>query len=112
MSEEMREHILADNTKITHSHSHGHIHLHKETKQVQQRLNNIIGHLHGISNMVQEGRDCSDVLVQLSAVSASIKSLKGVILKDHVEHCIVDAVKHGDEVTVKKLKDAIEKMLD
>ena len=81
-------HIMPDGSSVTHSHGH------TQTKEVKKRLNNIIGHLEGISNMVEEGRDCSDVLVQLSAVSSSIRKLKSAMLKDHISHGIVDTVEN------------------
>ncbi len=91
------EHILADGTVITHSHTH------TQTKAVLNRMARIIGHMKSVKQMVEDGRDCSEVLIQLSAVDAAIKSVSRVILRDHVEHCIVDAVKSGDDSTVEKL---------
>lgn len=108
-----------DNTSASHSHhthlpaptqSHSHSHVH--TKDVLKRINNIIGHLQGISGMVVEQRDCSEVLIQLSAVNASVKKLKTIILRDHVEHCIVDAVRNGEQETLDKLNAALEKMME
>ena len=104
--QEFHEHILKDGSVVRHTHSH------TQTAQVKNRLKNIIGHLEGVFNMVEEGRDCSEILVQLSAVSSSVRKLKSIILKDHVEHCIVDAVQNGDEQTIKKLKDAMDKMME
>ena len=106
----MHEHRLEDGTVISHTHEHAHSHAH--TKQVLRRLSYAIGHMHGISNMVEEGRDCSEVLVQLSVVDASLKKLKVIILKDHIEHCITDAVRQGDQEALRKLNDAFDKMLD
>lgn len=91
---------------------HEHSHSHTQTKQVLRRIHNIIGHMHGISDMIEDERDCSEVLVQLSAVSASIRKLKTIILKDHVEHCIVDAVQHGDRKTLDRLAEALDKLTE
>ena len=88
MQEKTHKHTLKDGTVISHDHGHAHT----QTKQVLKRIHNIIGHMQGISDMVESGRDCSEVLMQLSAVKASLRKLKVIILKDHVEHCIVDAV--------------------
>ena len=99
-------------TQNQHAHSHTHTHNHVHTKDVLKRINNIIGHLQGISGMVVEQRDCSDVLVQLSAVNASVKKLKTIILQDHVQHCIVDAVRNGEQETLDKLNAALEKMME
>lgn len=99
-------HILSNGKKVTHSHSH------TQTAEVKKRLNTIIGHLEGIKNMIEEERDCSDVLVQLSAVSSSIKKLKSVILKDHIAHCVVDAVEEGDKETLDKLNQALDRFME
>ena len=61
--------------------------------------------------MVEDGRDCSEVLIQLSAVRSEITNLSKVILKDHIDHCIIDAVKENDEAAIEQLKGAIEKLL-
>ena len=61
--------------------------------------------------MVEEGRDCSEVLVQLSAVRAEIANVSKVILKDHLDHCIVDAVKGDDMLAVQRLSETIDKLL-
>ena len=106
----VHEHVLEDGTVITHSH--GHTHSHTQTKHVLKRINNIIGHLQGISSMVVEERDCSDVLIQLSAVSSSVRKLKVMILQDHIEHCIVDAVQQNDQQSIRKLNEAIDKLVE
>ena len=79
-----------------HAHAHGHAHTHANTKAVLNRLSRAIGHLESIRRMVEEGRDCSEVLIQLSAVKSAINNTGKVILKDHIEHCLVDAVECGD----------------
>lgn len=90
-----------------HLHDHAHHHTHTQTKVVMNRLARITGHLEAIKRMIEEGRDCSDVLVQLSAVDSAIVSVSKVILKDHIDHCIVDAIRENDLQAVENLKKAI-----
>ena len=92
-------------------HAHGHTHSHTQTKAVLNRMSRLIGHLESIKKMVEEGRDCSEVLVQLSAVNAALKGVGKVILKDHIEHCIVDAVRDNDKETLEKLNKAIDQWI-
>lgn len=99
------EHILEDGTVIKHSHTH------TKTKAVLNRMSRIIGHMKSVKRMVEDGRDCSEVLIQLSAVDAAIKSVSRVILTDHMEHCIVDAIKTGDSESIENLNKAIERFL-
>ncbi len=96
MSDELHAHTHGN---IKHSHPHTHSHAH--TKEVTNRLARAIGHLQKVKNMVEAGEDCSDVLIQLAAVKSAINNTGKVILKDHIEHCIVHAVEDGDEEMIK-----------
>ena len=95
----------------THGPDHGHIHSHAHTKAVLNRLSRAIGHLESIRRMVEDGRDCTEVLIQLSAVKAAINNTGKVILKDHMEHCIVEAVEEGDQKAIEDLMLAIERFV-
>ena len=106
---EVHSHTLEDGTVVTHSHSHTHTHTH--TKAVLNRLSRAIGHLESIRPMVEDGRDCSEVLIQLSAVKAAINNTGKVILQDHIEHCIVDAVESGDHEALEELSKAIDRFM-
>lgn len=93
------------------SHTHNHNHDHAHTKEVSNRLARAIGHLQKVKQMVDSGEDCSDVLVQLAAVKSALNNTGKVILKDHLEHCIVHAVEEGDEQMLEELNNAIDKFL-
>lgn len=84
---------------------------HEHTKAVLNRLSRAVGHLNAIKKMVESGRDCSDVLIQLSAVRAEIVNTSKVVLKDHLAHCIVRAVKEDDEQAIRQLQSAIDRLL-
>ena len=84
---------------------------HEHTKAVLNRMSRAIGHMNAVKKMVEDGRDCSEVLIQLSAVRSEITNLSKVILKVHIDHCIIDAVKENDEAAIEQLKGAIEKLL-
>ena len=84
---------------------------HEHTKAVLNRLSRAIGHMNAVKRMIEEERDCSDVLIQLSAIRAEITNVSKVILKDHVDHCIVEAVRSNDDATLENLKGAIDKLI-
>lgn len=84
---------------------------HEHTKAVLNRLSRAAGHINAIKKMIEDGRDCSEVLIQLSAVKSEITNTGKVILKDHIDHCIVQAVKENDEREIQNLKAAIDKLL-
>lgn len=92
-------------------HQHRHSHAHTQTKAVLNRLSRAIGHLEAIRRMVENGRDCSEVLIQLAAVKAAINSTGRVIVKDHLEHCIVDAIERNDHTALDDLNRAIEQFI-
>lgn len=97
-----------------HSHSHDpnnpHGHTHTQTKAVVNRLSRAIGHLESVKRMVESGRDCTEVLVQLAAVRSALSSTAKVILKDHLEHCITDTEENlADQIEA--LNDAIDKFM-
>ena len=115
MEEKEHTHVLADGTVIHHDHhahgTHGHQHSHTQTKAVLNRMARLIGHLESIKHMIEDGRDCSEVLVQLSAVDSAIKGVSRIILKDYLEHCIVDAVRDNDQQALEQLNRAIDRFI-
>ena len=91
------------------AHSHGHVH--ENQKAVVNRLARAIGHLEKVKRMVEEGYDCSEVLIQLAAVRSALDNTGKVILKDHMRHCMVDAVAAGDQDAIDELCQAIDKLM-
>ena len=102
---------VKDNSKESAAPEHGHSHTHMRTKAVLNRLSRAIGHLNAVRGMVERGRDCSEVLIQLAAVRSAINGTCEVILKDHLEHCIVDAINTGDMDALEELKHAVELLM-
>ena len=93
-----------------HEHTHAHGHTHTQTKAVINRLSRAIGHLESVKRMVEDGRDCTEVLIQLAAVRSALSSTAKVILKDHLEHCVSE----GDDSAenLKMLNEAIDKFMN
>ena len=102
-----------ENHAYLHAHgiAHSHGHVHENQKAVINRLARAIGHLEKVKRMVEEGSDCSDVLVQLAAVRSAIDNTGKVILQDHMRHCMVDAVAAGDTDAIEDLCRAIDKYM-
>lgn len=86
-------------------------HTHKSSRAVINRLSRAIGHLESVKKMVEDGKDCSEVLIQLAAVKAAINNTGKIILKDHLEHCIVKAAKDGDKAALSELSQAIDQFI-
>jgi len=66
---------------------------HKNTKNVLNRLARVEGHIRGIMRMIEEGKSCDEVLLQLSAVQAAISKTSKIVLEDHFDHCILENIK-------------------
>ena len=98
-------------TEPNREHTHGHVHSHAHTQAVSNRLARAIGHLESVRKMVEDGRDCSEVLIQLAAVRSALASTSRIILKDHMEHCIVDAIEEHDQTAIEELGRAIDQLL-
>ena len=111
MADHHHDHEHEHDHEYMHAHgiSHSHGHVHENQKAVVNRLARAIGHLEKVKRMVEEGSDCSEVLVQLAAVRSAIDNTGKVILQDHMRHCMVDAVAAGDENAIEDLCHAIER---
>lgn len=68
----------------------------REQKQLQNRINRIIGQLNGIKTMIDDNRYCGDILIQIGAVESALQSLGYIILQEHMETCVVEEVKNGN----------------
>lgn len=98
----------------SHSHSHGegkHVHSAEEKKAIINRLSRAIGHMEAVKRMVSNDVDCSEVLIQLAAVRSAINNTGKLILKNHINECIVDAVEQKDLDAIEALNDAIDKFV-
>ena len=105
--EEVHDHVSLHAHGIPHHHGH----VHESQKAVVNRLSRAIGHLEKVKRMVEEGCDCAEVLVQLAAVRSALDNTGKVILKDHMRHCMVDAVAAGDQEAIEELCVAIDKLM-
>ena len=94
-----------------HSHADGHPHHHENTRAVLNRMSRAIGHMESIKTMIEDDRDCSEVLIQIAAVRSAINNIGKIILEDHIRHCVVDALETGDQKVLDNLDEAINKFV-
>jgi DNA-binding FrmR family transcriptional regulator len=64
-------------------------HAHKQRRAIVNRLSRIEGHIRSIKAMVEEDRDCADILIQISAVRSAVEKVGRVVLEDHLESCLL-----------------------
>lgn len=88
-----------------------HKHNHPNKKNVINRMSRIIGHMQSIKKMIEEDRDCSEILIQISAVRSALNNAGKIILSDHINHCVKHAIENEDIETLEKLDNAIDKFV-
>lgn len=80
-------------------------------KAVQNRIARATGHLRSVKNMVEDGRDCSEVLIQLAAVKAEINNTSNTILKQYMSYVAVEAVKYDNREKILRLNQKLDLFL-
>ena len=75
----------------------------EEKKLIINRLNRISGQVNGITKMIENDAYCNDVLIQLSAVKNSVKSLSSHILENHLYTCVTNDLENGELEAIDEL---------
>lgn len=84
-------------------------HQHKQTRAVINRLSRIEGHIRSIKTMLEEGRDCTAVLTQISAVRSAVNNVGRVVLEDHLESCLFPGEPDAEqEAAIAEIKEAMD----
>lgn len=68
----------------------------KQQKNLQNRINRIVGQLNGIQGMIADNRYCGDILIQIGAVESALQSLGYAILEEHMMTCVAEGARRGD----------------
>ena len=92
--------------------THGYIQADNKDNLIK-RLHRIEGQVRGIERMVEDERYCIDILTQIGAVTTALDSVSQMLLEDHANHCLADAIASGDSVTAhtkaQELLDAVKR---
>jgi DNA-binding FrmR family transcriptional regulator len=84
----------------------------KDKHQIEARLSRSEGQVRGLRKMVDEDRYCIDVLTQVGAVQSALDSVALLLLRDHTEHCVAEAIRSGDGGDkVRELSEAVERLV-
>jgi DNA-binding FrmR family transcriptional regulator len=84
----------------------------RDKEELRRRLRRIAGQVRGLEKMIDDDRYCIDVLTQVSAVKAALESVALLLVEDHVDHCVADAIRAGDgSEKVRELTTAIERLV-
>lgn len=95
----------------TEHHTHSHHHDPMEKKRQLNRISRIIGHLQFVKQMIEDDKDCSEVLIQISATRSALNGLGKEIINEHITHCITHAIEDGDTEAIREFQEAIKKYL-
>jgi len=97
---------------IEHDHHHHHHHSEESLRKIINRLSRIEGHIRGVKTMLEEGRPCPEVLIQVAAVRGAVDKVARIILDEHLTECIGRAAKDGNiEEEIEDLKAALDRFL-
>lgn len=81
-----------------------------QRKNLQNRLNRMIGQLNGIGRMLEENRYCGDILTQVAAVESALQGFGYIVLKEHMETCVVEEVLKGNDKIMEETMELVRKL--
>ena len=81
-----------------------------EQKQLQNRLNRMIGQMNGLKKMIADNRYCGDILTQVAAVEKALQSFGYLILADHLNTCVVQEIQKGNLEILTEAVDLVKKL--
>lgn len=82
-----------------------------EYKKLINRLSRIEGQIRGIKGMVENSAYCTDILVQVSAVTAALNAFNRELLSNHIKTCVADDIRKGKDETIDELVDTLQKLM-
>ncbi|HIW55984.1 MAG TPA: metal-sensitive transcriptional regulator [Firmicutes bacterium] len=80
-------------------------------KDIDNRLATIEGHIRGVRQMLAEGKSCEEILLQLYAISGSLRKLSKKVLYDHLNNCVKDSIQKGETDVLESFADILEKYI-
>lgn len=79
-------------------------------RALQNRLNRISGQIGGIKAMLEDNRYCGDILTQVAAVESALQAFGYCILEEHLQTCVAEGVRQGDEDILREAVGLIKKL--
>ncbi|MDQ3639673.1 MAG: metal-sensitive transcriptional regulator [Actinomycetota bacterium] len=85
----------------------------KDKEKLRNRLKRIEGQVRGVQRMIDEEAYCIDILTQISSYIAASEKVASMVLKDHMDHCVREALEDGTkaEEKVRELQEAVERFI-
>ena len=74
----------------------------EEKADALRRLSRIEGQVKGLKRLVEEDTYCVDVMNQISSVHEALRGVGKILMRNHLQHCVTDALREGDETKAEK----------
>ncbi len=97
-------------TETNHSNVKTKYRTEEEKEKLKKRLKTIEGQVRGVASMIDENRYCDDILIQISAINQSLKSLGNQILKNHLSTCVVENIKNENLDIIEEVMNLIGRL--
>jgi len=82
----------------------------EQLRQLQNRLNRIIGQLNGIKTMLDDNRYCGEVLTQVAAAESALQSFGYLVLQEHMQTCVVEQIQKGNTAVIDEAVELVRKL--
>ena len=83
----------------------------KERRDLMNRLKRIEGQVRGVENMLENDVYCTDILVQVSAITSALNSFNKVLLANHMKSCVADNIREGNDEIIDELVVTLQKLM-
>ena len=83
----------------------------KEYRDLMNRLKRIEGQVRGVEGMVENDAYCTDILIQVSAITSALNSFNKVLLADHMRTCVADNIREGNDEIIDELVLTLQKLM-
>lgn len=83
----------------------------KEKKDLMNRLKRIEGQVRGVEGMLEEDAYCTDILIQVSAITSALNSFNKVLLANHMRSCVADNIRKGNDEIIDELVVTLQKLM-
>ncbi len=83
----------------------------KEYKDLMNRLKRIEGQVRGVEGMIEKGAYCTDILMQVSAITSALNSFNKVLLGNHVKTCVAENIRSGNDEVIEELVSTLQKLM-
>ena len=83
----------------------------REKKDLMNRLKRIEGQVRGVEGMLESGAYCTDILMQVSAITSALNSFNKVLLGNHVKTCVAENIRSGNDEVIDELVITLQKLM-